>query len=110
MSMRGKTCVITGATSGLGRESARALASAGVHVVLASRNAAALSETRAAIHAEGHDPHLSGVVVDPASLASVREAASRITELAPVIDVLMNNAGVMFTPFGRTADGLETQV
>ncbi|MGV0816229.1 SDR family NAD(P)-dependent oxidoreductase [Mycolicibacterium boenickei] len=109
MSMRGKTCVITGATSGLGRESARALASAGAHVVLASRNADALSETRDAIHAEVHEAHLSVVVVDLASLASVREAASRIAELAPVIDVLMNNAGVMFTPFGRTLDGFETQ-
>lgn len=109
MSMRDKTCVITGATSGLGRESARALASAGAHVVLASRNADALSETRDAIDAEVPDAHLSGVVVDLASLASVREAASRIAELAPVIDVLMNNAGVMFTPFGRTLDGFETQ-
>lgn len=109
MSMRGKTCVITGATSGLGRESALALASAGAHVVLASRNADALSETRDSIHAEVRDAHLSGVVVDLASLASVREAASRIAELAPVIDVLMNNAGVMFTPFGRTLDGFETQ-
>ncbi|WP_166904418.1 SDR family NAD(P)-dependent oxidoreductase [Mycobacterium sp. DL440] len=109
MSMRGKTIVITGATSGLGRESARALASAGAHVVLASRNADALSNIRDRILTEMPAAHLSGVVIDLASLTSVRQAAPQIAEVAPVIDVLMNNAGVMFTPFGRTQDGFETQ-
>jgi NAD(P)-dependent dehydrogenase (short-subunit alcohol dehydrogenase family) len=67
--MTGKTCVITGASAGLGRESAHALA----------------------------------------SLASVRTAAAAIRGLAPQLHVLMNNAGVMFTPFGRTSDGFEIQ-
>ncbi len=109
MSMRGKTCVITGASSGLGRESARALASAGAHVVLASRDADALDQTRDAICAEVPGAHLSSVVVDLASLRSVRTAAPQIAAVAPAIDVLMNNAGVMFTPFGRTSDGFEMQ-
>lgn len=109
MSMRSKTCVITGASSGLGRESARALAAAGAHVVLAARNAQALGQTRDRILTEAPEARVSTVVVDLASLASVRAAAPRIAEAAPVIDVLMNNAGVMFTPFGRTQDGFETQ-
>ena len=103
--LTGKTAVITGAASGLGRESARALASAGAHVVLAGRNLDALTATRDAI-----DGHVSLVDLDLTSLASVRAAAEAVTAL-PLsrIDILMNNAGVMFTPFGLTADGFETQ-
>lgn len=107
--MSGKTCVITGAVSGLGRESARALASAGAHVVLAARNPAALDETRAWLRAETPAAEISTVELDLASLASVRRAAAAIAELVPAIHVLMNNAGVMFTPFSRTADDFEVQ-
>lgn len=109
MDLRGMTCVITGATSGLGYQSARELAGAGAHVVLAARNPSAIEQTRAEILAEFPAARLSGVAVDLASLSSVRAAAPRIAALAPAIDVLMNNAGVMFTPFGRTADGFEMQ-
>jgi NAD(P)-dependent dehydrogenase (short-subunit alcohol dehydrogenase family) len=49
------------------------------------------------------------VTLDLTSLASIRSAADAIQEIAPAIHVLMNNAGVMFTPFGRTSDGFETQ-
>ncbi|MED5815327.1 SDR family NAD(P)-dependent oxidoreductase [Mycolicibacterium sp. 050232] len=109
MSMSGKTCVITGATSGLGKESARALAAGGAHVVLAARNADALAGTRDWVRAEVPGAQVSSVVVDLASLGSVRTAAAQIAAVAPAIDVLMNNAGVMFTPFGHTRDGFETQ-
>ncbi|MGV0837283.1 SDR family NAD(P)-dependent oxidoreductase [Mycolicibacterium thermoresistibile] len=107
--LTGKTCVITGASSGLGRESARALAAAGAHVVLTARNPEALAEARDWIHGEVTGASTSVVELDLASLASVRAGAAAVAEIAPVIDVLMNNAGVMFTPFGRTADGFETQ-
>lgn len=109
MSMHGKTCVITGTSSGLGRESARALAAAGAHVVLAARNADALGSTCDWVRTEVPGAQVSSVVVDLASLASVRAAAPQIAAVAPVVDVLMNNAGVMFTPFGHTQDGFETQ-
>lgn len=104
-----KTCVITGASSGLGRESARALAAAGAHVVLAARNPDALGQTREWVGTEVPGAQVSVAVVDLADLAGVRAAAAQIADLAPVIDVLMNNAGVMFTPFGQTRDGFETQ-
>jgi NAD(P)-dependent dehydrogenase (short-subunit alcohol dehydrogenase family) len=107
--LSGKTCVITGATSGLGRESARALAVAGAHVVLAARNPDALTDTADWIRSEAPGARVSTVRLDLASLAGVRAAAESIGEVAPSIDVLMNNAGVMFTPFGRTADGFEMQ-
>jgi NAD(P)-dependent dehydrogenase (short-subunit alcohol dehydrogenase family) len=108
--LSGKVCVITGASSGLGRESARALAAAGAHVVLAARNHNAVAQTADWIHAEVADARTSTVHLDLAALASVRAAATTIRDLTPVIHILMNNAGVMFTPFGRTQDGFEIQI
>jgi NAD(P)-dependent dehydrogenase (short-subunit alcohol dehydrogenase family) len=107
--LSGKTCVITGASAGLGKESARAIASTGAHVVLAARNADALAEADASLHAEVPDANTSTVGLDLTSLECIRNAAEAIQEIAPAIHVLMNNAGVMFTPFGRTSDGFETQ-
>ncbi|SPM29133.1 SDR family NAD(P)-dependent oxidoreductase [Mycobacterium terramassiliense] len=108
--LSGKTCVITGASSGLGRESARALAAAGAHVVLTARDPDALAHTAQWIAGEAPGARISAVPLDLTALAGVRAAASAIGDIAPVIDVLMNNAGVMFTPFGRTRDGFETQI
>ncbi|MFD4405204.1 SDR family NAD(P)-dependent oxidoreductase [Nocardia sp. NPDC058499] len=108
--LTGRTCVITGASSGLGLESARVLARAGAHIVLTARRAGAAEEAAADIRRETPSARLSTVVLDLASLDGVRVAAARIAELAPVVDVLMNNAGVMFTPFARTADGFELQL
>jgi NAD(P)-dependent dehydrogenase (short-subunit alcohol dehydrogenase family) len=105
-----QVCVITGASSGLGRESARALAAAGARVVLAARNTDALAEAVRWIHAEVPDARTSAVQLDLTSLASVRTAAAAIREATPVIHILMNNAGVMFTPFSRTQDGFEIQI
>ena len=107
--LTGRTCVITGASSGLGRESAKALTSAGAHVVLAARNVDALNETTEWIRAAVPDARTSIVRLDLTSLANVRAAAADIADVAPAIDVLMNNAGVMFTPYGRTEDGFELQ-
>ncbi|ASW93195.1 SDR family NAD(P)-dependent oxidoreductase [Mycobacterium marseillense] len=108
--LSGKTCVITGASSGLGRESARALAGTGAHVIMAARDREALAETAAWIAAGVPRARISTVQLDLAALSSVRAAAATIGDLAPVIDVLMNNAGVMFTPPGRTQDGFELQI
>jgi NAD(P)-dependent dehydrogenase (short-subunit alcohol dehydrogenase family) len=108
--LSGKVCVITGASSGLGRESARALAAAGAHVILAARNTDGLAETARWIHAELPDAQTSTVRLDLTSLASVRTAATEIRNATPAIHILMNNAGVMFTPFSRTQDGFEIQI
>lgn len=107
--LTGKTCVITGASAGLGRESARALAKTGAHVILAARNMEALRNAEAWIHNEVPDAATSVVELDLTALAGVRTAATAIRDLAPEIHVLMNNAGVMFTPFSRTSDGFEIQ-
>jgi NAD(P)-dependent dehydrogenase (short-subunit alcohol dehydrogenase family) len=108
--LSGKTCAITGASSGLGRESARALAGAGAHVILAARDTDALAQTAEWIGSEVPGAQTSMVQLDLTALESVRAAANAIRDIAPVIDVLMNNAGVMFTPFGRTQDGFELQI
>src|SRR5580693_7189049 len=76
--LSGKTCVITGASSGLGRESARALAAAGAKVILAARNTDALAETERWIRAEVPDAKTATVELDLTSLTSVRTAAEKI--------------------------------
>jgi len=110
MDLSGKACVITGASSGLGRESARALATAGAHVVAAARNPDALAQTAGWLAAEVPGARISTVPLDLTALSSVRAAAATIGDITPVVHVLMNNAGVMFTPFGRTRDGFEIQI
>lgn len=107
--LRGRTCVITGSTAGLGRESARALAETGAHLILTGRDDDALASVASRIGAEVPGAQVSTVRLDLTSLAGVRRAAARISELTAAVHVLMNNAGVMFTPFARTADGFELQ-
>jgi NAD(P)-dependent dehydrogenase (short-subunit alcohol dehydrogenase family) len=100
----GRAAVITGANTGLGFQTARVLAGRGARVVVACRDAA---KAAAAVARIG-----GGVAVrlDLASLASVREASAEILSTCDGIDLLINNAGVMMTPYGRTADGFELQL
>jgi len=108
--LTGKIIVITGATSGLGLVTARGLASAGATVVLAGRDPQRLRSAAEHITSEIPAAAVETVEMELDSLASVRSAAARLGGRFPRIDVLINNAGVMFTPFGRTADGFETQL
>jgi len=106
----GRTVLVTGTTvGGLGQFTALELARRGARVVLAGRTAQRLEETRAAIAAEVPEAALETLVVDLADLSSVRRAAAEAAGLGP-IDVLVNNAGVMGTPYHRTVDGLELQL
>lgn len=108
--LSGRTIAVTGATSGMGAASAHALAAAGARVLLMGRKPDAVAQTAASVAEVATDRAPQGIVLDLASLSSVRAAADQVADTAPQLDVLMNNAGVMFTPFGRTADGFETQV
>ncbi len=109
-SQDGRTIVVTGATSGLGLESALALARAGGRVLMAARNAEKAERARdeVAAVATGAEPEV--VTLDLADLGSVRAAAADIAERAPRLDVLMDNAGVMALPRSTTADGFEVQI
>ncbi|MFV8054837.1 SDR family NAD(P)-dependent oxidoreductase [Mycobacterium sp. 48b] len=110
LDLNGRTFVVTGASSGLGRQSALALAGAGAHVVMAARRPAALAKAQDEIQAQVAHARLTAVELDLASLSSVRAAASTIAKTTTQIDALINNAGVMFTPFGRTSDEFEIQL
>lgn len=105
----GQIVIVTGANSGLGFESAKALADAGAHVVLAcrslSRGREAVREIRASLPAAD----LELMELDLASLESVRRFAESFLRRYDQLHVLMNNAGVMATPFTRTVEGFEQQ-
>jgi NAD(P)-dependent dehydrogenase (short-subunit alcohol dehydrogenase family) len=108
--LTGKILVITGATSGLGLVTARGLASTGATVVLAGRDPQRLLSAAEDIKSEIPTAAVETVEMELDSLASVRSAAAELAARLPRIDVLINNAGVMFTPFGRTKDGFELQL
>ncbi|MCL9982390.1 MAG: SDR family NAD(P)-dependent oxidoreductase [Erythrobacter sp.] len=108
--LSGLTVFVTGANSGLGQETARAMAAKGAHVVMAGRDQAKLDEAVAAIRASVTDAQLDTITLDLGSLESIRAATSRARQRFAKIDILINNAGVMACPFGHTADGFEMQV
>ena len=99
----GRVAVVTGANTGVGLATARALAKAGATVVLACRDQA---RADAAAAETGGEP----VLIDLGSLASVRAGAETIIAAHQRVDLLVNNAGVMMTPCGRTQDGFELQI
>lgn len=107
--LTGKVAVVTGANSGLGFESAKALAGAGVHVVMAARNQDKAATARDEIVAAHPDASLEIVELDLGSFESAKIAAAQIVAGHPEVDILMNNAGLMAMPEQRTADGYEMQ-
>jgi NAD(P)-dependent dehydrogenase (short-subunit alcohol dehydrogenase family) len=109
--LTGRVAVVTGANSGLGYETALALAGCGAHVTMAVRDTAK-GETAAAGMRRAHpDAVLEISALDLASLASIREFASRWSADHPDgLDLLINNAGVMALPHRLTADGFEMQI
>ncbi|MEE2033951.1 oxidoreductase [Rhodococcus chondri] len=100
-----RTFVVTGANSGLGAETARALAGAGARVVLACRDVDKGKEVAADLGDNAQVRRL-----DLADLTSVREFAADLADSHETVDVLINNAGVMAVPLRRTADGFEMQI
>lgn len=109
--LKGKRVLITGVSAGLGVETARALVAHGAHVVGTARDIAkavrATTEVQAAASSHGGSFDLADL--DLASLASVRVLSDALMTDGRRFDVVIANAGVMATPFGRTADGFETQ-
>jgi NAD(P)-dependent dehydrogenase (short-subunit alcohol dehydrogenase family) len=103
----GRIALVTGASAGLGLETAKVLAAHGATVVLACRDIAKAERAAEPIRAEAGRASVRLVRVDLASLASVRQAAGEIRSSYPRLDLLVNNAGVMDVPYQRTEDGLE---
>jgi NAD(P)-dependent dehydrogenase (short-subunit alcohol dehydrogenase family) len=111
VSLRGKRVLVTGASAGIGVETARSLAAHGAHVVGAARD---LKKAQAATERVRKDAAAKGgsfelVELDLANLKSVRACADGLVAKGEPLDVIIANAGVMATPFGHTADGFETQ-
>jgi NAD(P)-dependent dehydrogenase (short-subunit alcohol dehydrogenase family) len=105
----GRIAVITGASGGLGLETARQLAAHGATVVLAGRDPAKLAAAAAELHAGQPDAAVEVAELDLASLESVRKAAVDLTGRFAKLDLLINNAGLMMSPYGLTKDGYELQ-
>ncbi|MBU2588441.1 MAG: SDR family NAD(P)-dependent oxidoreductase [Alphaproteobacteria bacterium] len=107
--LTGQTVFITGANSGLGQETARAMAARGAAVVMAGRDSAKLDEAVAAIRADVPDAALETIICDLGNLASIRACGAEARARFAKIDLLINNAGVMACPLAHTADGFEMQ-
>ncbi len=109
VSLAGKLAVVTGASSGLGLETARVLAAAGAEVLLIARDQQKLQAVVQDLLQQQPGAQLHTQCMDLADLDSVRTAAAHIRQRHPHIHLLINNAGVMACPLARTAQGFEMQ-
>ena len=105
--MAGKTCLVTGATSGIGRVTALELAHMGATVVLAGRNPAKCAATAIDIQEETFNPAVEYLVADLSSQEQVRRLAAEFKERHQRLDVLINNAGAVNLVRRSSADGIE---
>lgn len=105
----GRVAIVTGSNTGLGYDTARVLAGRGAHVVMAVRDTAKGEAAAARIRAGAPAAEVTVQKLDLGSLASVRESAAQMAADYPRIDLLINNAGVMYPPKQTTADGFELQ-
>ena len=106
--LSGRSVLVTGAYSGLGRETARAMANTGAHVILSGRDEDKLRETAKDL-SNRTGAAIETLVCDLAALASVREAGTQAISRFDKLDLLINNAGIMACDQARTADGFEMQ-
>lgn len=105
----GKHALVTGATGGLGIETARALASVGASVTIGGRDPQKIESALATLREQVPGASFDAIEVDLASLASIASSTKAFVDTGRTIDLLINNAGVMMCPEGKTADGFETQ-
>lgn len=107
-SLRGRTVLITGPTSGLGRAATDGLAALGARIVLVGRDEARLIAVRNDLVREHGDDRFRTVVADMASLASVRAAVTRVLGTEPRLDVVIDNAGAIYPERTESKDGFES--
>ncbi|XP_068502738.1 short-chain dehydrogenase TIC 32, chloroplastic-like isoform X1 [Phaseolus vulgaris] len=103
------TAIVTGATSGIGVETARVLALRGVHVVMGIRNMAAGAEIKETILRDNPTAKIGMMELDLSSLESVRKFAAQFKSCGLPLNILVNNAGIMATPFKLSKDNIELQ-
>ncbi|GAA4044036.1 SDR family NAD(P)-dependent oxidoreductase [Parerythrobacter jejuensis] len=107
--LTGKTAFITGGYSGLGKETARAMAAKGAHVIVAGRDIEKANTAAEEIRSEVEGAHIETILCDLGSLEAVRACGEEAQQRFDKIDLLINNAGVMACPKGETSDGFEMQ-
>ncbi len=107
--LRGRVALITGASAGLGFETARALAAQGAEVVLAARPGEKLEQAASALREQLPEAQLHTLGLDLADLGQVRQAAAEALARFPRLHLLINNAGIMACPLARTREGCESQ-
>jgi NAD(P)-dependent dehydrogenase (short-subunit alcohol dehydrogenase family) len=107
--LNGKLALVTGASGGLGAETARALASKGARVVITARDVAKGKEVAEGIRASTGNHGIEVEELELGSLASIRAFADRFLANHDALQILVNNAGVMACPFGKTTDAFELQ-
>ncbi|HOO96826.1 MAG TPA: oxidoreductase [Caldisericia bacterium] len=105
-----KTIIVTGGNTGLGFESVKMMSGKGATVVLACRNTDKGEVARERIANENPAVRIEVMKLDLADLRSIRDFATNFTDRFDRLDVLLNNAGVMMCPYGKTTDGFETQL
>ncbi|KAL1364392.1 hypothetical protein HN51_012599 [Arachis hypogaea] len=105
----GLTAIVTGATSGLGLETTRVFALRGVHVVMAVRSVESGTKVKETILKEIPSAKIDVMELDLCSMASVRKFASDYISSGRPLNILINNAGVMATPFQLSQDNIEMQ-
>jgi len=108
--LRGRVALVTGGSSGLGEETARAFAEKGAEVILTARDVPKGEAVAERIRASTGNARVAVEELELASLASVRTFAARFLQRHPELHILVNNAGVMACPFAHTADGFEMQI
>lgn len=109
VSIPGKTVVITGANTGIGKATAQELAKRGGRIILGCRNMEKCEAAAREIRGKTLNPHVYARQLDLASLESIRHFAQLINQEEQRVDVLINNAGVMRCPAGKTEDGFDMQ-
>lgn len=108
--MKGKNVLITGGTSGIGFETAKAIAAKGANVFIVGRDKARTEQAVKDLIAATGNNHIKYFLANFSSLKTVRELATRVKNEIPVLDVLVNNAGGVFPEFKLNEDGLEMTI
>ncbi|KAK6290426.1 hypothetical protein POUND7_001967 [Theobroma cacao] len=103
------TAIITGGASGIGLETSRVLALRKVHVLIAARNLKAANEAKESILTENETARIDVLELDLCSIKSIRAFADNFLALNRRLNILINNAGIMFCPFQLSQDGIEVQ-